>query len=248
MGARRDPHQNPNWRSTSALIVSREHTPRKKKGKILSTNDGLHPLGMRHDAAIWPAEARLTRLALARRFRGTMVMHMDREADETPLEMLDAHAARSQARHAGRRRVSTGGVAAVDQPTIAARREPTVYQVLIALLFATSGFRPRRSEETMNTLFSLTRSKRPLTKADKTKLERSFNVMYEGLGHLFMPWRPYMQGRADAYIDIAYVSDAILALEREATLALQEDDVRRLREPITRFLKLVGVSRRRTTM
>lgn len=191
----------------------------------------------------WPAEARLARAGP--RHRGTMVTYAERDADANPSDMLGGHEARDKARRAGRRRASTGGVAAIGKRHVPASPN-TVYQVLIALLFATFGFRQQRSEQAMNTLFSLTSSKGPLTRRDARLLETSFNVMYSGMDHLFMPWRPVMQGDAAAYLDIPYIADAVLALEREATLDLPREEVRRLRDPVTRFLKMVGVSRRTT--
>lgn len=180
----------------------------------------------------------MKRKSTVRRYQGTMVVRSNMDSMQ-PIT-TSSEERRSKRKSKRNRRLTTSAVERVNAA------EPTVQQVLLRVLYAVSRFRPMYAENATNTLLSLTTlKKKTLTQLEAFSLEESFNVLYPELDHLFMPWvtEPSLRGRAMDYLDIPFLTDTILLLERNS-LADVRGSREEFKEPVTYFLKMVGQKRR----
>ena len=134
--------------------------------------------------------------------------------------------------------------------TAMVKKEPTVYKVLLHLLYAVSAFRPLRSEQATETLFSLTGSKRKKLTAEETAdLEDAFQTMYHELSDLFIRDEPSFKADASHFMNIPELIDIVLQLERNSIdTSMSRKEVNALQAPVNKFLKVLNISRRRTTL
>jgi hypothetical protein len=180
----------------------------------------------------------------SRRFRGTMVVKPVVNSMKPIIVSPEERFAKRKSSKKGKRRLSTGNVP--NSP----KKDPTVYQVLINLVFAIAGFRPMYAQNAIDTLFSMTSTnKRNLTVKDKYMLEEAFNVLYHEIDHIFIPWitQPNLKGRASNYLDIPFLIDSVLSLERNSLSPIMPKSERNdLQAPVQQFLNVVGATRRFT--
>ena len=179
------------------------------------------------------------------RHRGTMVVNSNVESMR-PI-CMDSTCERGTRRRTskrGNRRLSAGIVRPSKDD------KPTVYRVLIHLIFAIHGFRPMYAQNAMDTLFSLTSTdKRNLSERETFMLEESLNVVHHEIDHIFQPWvtRPNLKGVAENYLDLPFLIDCVLSLERsQSTAGMSKAEKNILQPPVNKFLELLGVGRRST--
>lgn len=180
------------------------------------------------------------------RYRATMVVREDVVGQAPQTQGARERHARRKASAGSRRRRSLDRISHKKDSA-----SPTVYQVLIHLIFAIASFRPMYAQDAFDTLASLTSSrKRSVTEEESMHLEEAFNVLHHGLDHLFMPWvrTPSLRGEAVAVLDLPFLVDVVLALEREAVHLpeVTKREVQAMRRPVDKFLRLVGATRRQT--
>lgn len=180
----------------------------------------------------------------SRRFRGTMVVKPNVNSMKPITVSPEERFAKRKSSKKGKRRLSTSIVASVQ------KHEPTVYQVLVKLIFALAGFRPMYAQNAIDTLFSMTSTnKRNLKEMDMFMLEEAFNVLYHEIDHIFIPWitQPNLKGKASNYLDIPFLIDSVLSLERNSmTPVMPKSERNDLQAPVQQFLNVVGATRRFT--
>jgi len=125
-----------------------------------------------------------------------------------------------------------------------------VYQVLISLVFALSGFYPTYSQQALDALLSRTSSRRKnLDVSDALSLEDAFNTVHHELDHLFLPFvsTPHLKGNAWRYLDMQHLIDTVRRLKQPVvTSEIGGAERAFLLDPVERFLRLAGDSRRTT--
>ena len=128
---------------------------------------------------------------------------------------------------------------------------PTVYNVLLYVLFCLSFFSSgARVQDAFGAMTERTSRKRQkLSEQDILELDEAFNVAHHALDHVFLPFATHADLAGDALVslDVPFVRDTILQLERETIISsLPAKKREELRAPVDRLLAMLKFDRRLT--
>ena len=162
-------------------------------------------------------------------FRGTMVVH---DADDEELPFLESEETRLQARRRARRSARRHS----DPPAVAAaKRGPSVWQVLLAVLFCLAETRPSQTQLVFDTLAGYTSSKRKLTEDEVLMIEYLFQSLHHELHPLFRSYvtEPKLRGDARALLEVETLVPTVTrivlrSLDAGATAAERRDAMGRV--------------------
>tara|TARA_B110001450_G_scaffold256622_1_gene287802 strand:- start:12536 stop:12946 length:411 start_codon:yes stop_codon:yes gene_type:complete len=112
----------------------------------------------------------------------------------------------------------------------------SIYDVLLAVVFALTQHSERHAQGAFNVLASFTSSQtRRLDEDSVVVLEEIFNILHPKLDHLFFPFihNVDIRGPAEQYLDIPHIVSAVEhAVHAQVTPNLSKRDVQELMEPL----------------
>lgn len=136
------------------------------------------------------------------------------------------------------------------QAPLRPNKDPSVYNVLLHILFSLSSFtEDMRLDDAFAAITSHTsRRRQKLSERDILELDEAFNVVHHALDHVFLPFTTHadMRGSALATLDIGFVCDIILSLERIHLHEIPFKEREEWRAPTKTLFEMVGFDRRMT--
>jgi len=192
-----------------------------------------------------------------KRFRGTMIVHSrDDSSSDGSLAFMrserDRHEDRKRSRKS-KRRLSFGDSPVKRTMGAAATAKPkSIYEVLLAVIFALTHKSERHAQGAFDILASFTSSQtRQMDEDAVVMLEEVFNVLYPKLDHLFLPFIHNVDIRdsAEQYLDISHIVPTVeSAVRTHVTLDLSKREIKDIMEPLKYLHKVLErTMRRRST-
>ena len=165
-----------------------------------------------------------------------MVVHNDVSSSNSAFvrSERDRHENRKRSRRS-KRRLSFGD-SPVKRATSGSKPPRSVYDVLLAIIFALTPSSERHAQAAFDVLASFTSSRsRKLDEDAVVMLEEVFNVLSPGLDHLFHPFVHMVDIRdpADEVLDVAHIVPIVeVAVHSEITPDLTRKDIKERLEPL----------------
>ncbi len=192
-----------------------------------------------------------------KRFRGTMIVHSsDDSSSSGSLAFVRSERERHEDRKRSRkskRRLSFGDSPVKKTLKVSANAQSkSIYEVLLAVIFALTHNSERHAQGAFDILASFTSSQtRKLDEDAVVMLEEVFNVLHPKLDHLFLPFVHNVDIRdpAERYLDIAHIVHAVESVVHiHVTSDLTKREVREIMEPL-KYLNTIleRTMRRRST-
>lgn len=188
-----------------------------------------------------------------RPFRGTMVVHA---GPATELPFVRSERERREERKVSRRSKRRFSLGDSPRTHSAARRTATsprsVYEVLLAVLFATTHGNDRHAQEAFEVLAGFTSSKTHRLDEDAiVTLEEVFNVLVPSFDHLFLDFviEVDVHAAAEEYLDLPFLVRVVEhVVQSHVTPTTPKDKVREVMAPLKYLHKVLGRAQRRRSV
>jgi hypothetical protein len=182
-----------------------------------------------------------------------MIVH-DGSASDGSLVFVRSERERHEDRKRSRRsnRRLSFGDSPVKKTTGVAAKPRSIYEVLLAVIFALTRNSERHAEGAFDVLASFTSSQtRKLDEDAVVMLEEVFNVLHPQLDHIFLPvvHNVDIRDSAEQYLDIAHIVPVVdAAVHMQVSSDLSKREIKELMEPL-KYLHTVleRTMRRRST-